>query len=273
MLDVRGLAFGFGARRVGEDVTFALAPGETLAVLGGNGAGKTTLFRTLLGLLPAQEGSVLVGGDPVARLTPGERARRLAYVPQQHVPAFGFSVLDAVLMGRASRLSAFARPGAADESAAFAALDRLGVAALATRPVTELSGGERQLVLVARALAQEAPVLILDEPTASLDFGNRARVLGEIDRLRAGGMTIMFSTHEPDHALAHADRALLLVRGRPLVLDTVERALTAANIETLYDTRVRLIPLGAGRCACVPMGPREGGEPGASDRASGASSP
>ena len=251
MLSTEALAFGFPARRIGSGVTLTVARGETLAVLGGNGAGKTTLFRTLLGLLPAQAGSVLVNGDRIDALAAGERAKRLAYVPQQHVPAFGFSVLEAVLMGRAARLPTFARPGAADRAAASEALERLGIASLAGRPVTELSGGERQLVLVARALAQEAPVLVLDEPTASLDFGNRARVLREIDRLRAAGMTIMFSTHEPDHALAHADRALLLADGKPLALDTVARALTAANIERLYKTAVRLIPLDGRRYTCV----------------------
>jgi iron complex transport system ATP-binding protein len=247
MLDVRDLAFGFGSRRVGEAVTFTLAAGETLAVLGGNGAGKTTLFRTLLGLLPPQHGRVAVDGNDVAALAPSERARHLAYVPQQHVPAYGFSVLEAVLMGRASRLSTFARPGESDKAAAFDALERLGIATLSARPVTELSGGERQLVLVARALAQQAPILILDEPTASLDFGNRARVLGEVDRLRGGGLTIVFSTHEPDHALAHADRALLLAEGRPLALDAVERALTAENVERLYRVAVRRVEVGASR--------------------------
>jgi iron complex transport system ATP-binding protein len=253
MLAVHDLAFGFGARRVGSEVTFALDPGETLAVLGGNGAGKTTLFRTLLGLLPAQAGSVRVDGERVDALAPAERAKRLAYVPQHHMPAFGFTVLEAVLMGRAARLPTFARPGAVDRAAAFGALERLGIAFLADRPVTELSGGERQLVLVARALAQEAPVLVLDEPTASLDFGNRARVLREIDRLRTAGMTIMFSTHEPDHALAHADRALLLADGKPLALDTVANALPVENIERLYRTAVRLIPLDGRRYTCVAM--------------------
>ena len=247
MLDVRNLAFGFGARRVGTDVTFTLSKGETLAVLGGNGAGKTTLFRTLLGLLPPQAGEIQVDGDALDALTPNERARRLAYVPQQHVPSFGFSVEEVVLMGRASRLSTFARPGTADRVAAGDALTRLGIAALAPRPITELSGGERQLVLVARALAQQAPVLIFDEPTASLDFGNRARVLAEIDRLRGSGLTIVFSTHEPDQALAHADRALLLADGRPLALDAVSRALTAENVERLYRVRVRSVEAGENR--------------------------
>ena len=247
MLDVRDLAFGFGARRVGGDVTFSLAEGETLAVLGGNGAGKTTLFRTLLGLLPAQSGEIRVGGDAIAALPPHERARRLAYVPQHHVPTFAFSAEEAVLMGRVAHLPAFARPGAADRAAAREALTRLGIAALALRPVTELSGGERQLVSVARALAQQAPVLILDEPTASLDFGNRARVLAELDRLRGSGLTIVFSTHEPDQALAHADRALLLADGRPLALDAVELALTAENVERLYRVRVRSVDAGLRR--------------------------
>ena len=247
MLDVRDLSYGFGERRVGAGVTFALERGDTLAVLGGNGAGKTTLMRTLLGLLPAQAGAIHVGGDAITTLAPHERARRLAYVPQQHTPTFGFTAEEAVLMGRVAHLPTFARPGVVDREAAQDALARLGIEALAARPVTELSGGERQLVWIARALAQQAPVLILDEPTASLDFGNRARVLAEIDRLRSAGLTIVFSTHEPDQALAHADRALLLADGRPLALDAVERALTAENVERLYRVPVRSIDAGGNR--------------------------
>ena len=247
MLDVRNLAFGFGARRVGANVSFALDKGETLAVLGGNGAGKTTLFRTLLGLLPALGGDVRVDGDSISTLAAHERARRLAYVPQQHMPTFGFTALEAVLMGRVAHLTTFARPAAVDRAAARDALLRLGTGALAERPVTELSGGERQLVWIARALAQEAPVLILDEPTASLDFGNRARVLAEIDRLRDSGLTIVFSTHEPDQALAHADRALLLCDGQPLAFDAAARALTTENIERLYRVRVRSVDAGRNR--------------------------
>jgi len=247
VLDVRDLAYGFGERRVGAGVTFALERGDTLAVLGGNGAGKTTLIRTLLGLLPAQAGAIRVGGDAITTLASHERARRLAYVPQQHTPTFGFTAEEAVLMGRVAHLATFARPGVIDREAAHDALTRLGIESLAARPVTELSGGERQLVWIARALAQQAPVLILDEPTASLDFGNRARVLAEIDRLRSGGLTIVFSTHEPDQALAHADRALLLADGRPLALDAVERALTAENVERLYRVRVRSVDAGGNR--------------------------
>ncbi len=257
MLAAQDLSWGFASRRVGEAVSFTLERGETLALLGGNGAGKTTLLRTLLGLLPPLAGRVEIDGVGVASMSPAARAMRIAYVPQQHVPAYGFSVVDTVLMGRASRLPAFARPGRADREIALQSLATLGIAALARRRVTELSGGERQLVLIARALAQQAGVVLLDEPTASLDFGNRVRVLRELDRLRAQGLTIVFSTHEPDHALVHADRALLLEGGRPLALDTVANALTVQNIERLYHTPVRVIDAG-GRRVCVPADEGEG---------------
>ena len=251
MLAVQDLAYGFPSRRVGEAVSFTVGRGETLALLGGNGAGKTTLLRTLLGLLPPLAGRVEVDGSCVSALSPAERAMRIAYVPQAQLSAYGFSVFDAVLMGRASHLPVFARPGHADREIALQALATLGIAALARRPVTELSGGERQLVLIARALAQQAGIVLLDEPTASLDFGNRVRVLRELDRLRGQGLGIVFSTHEPDHALMHADRALLLEGGRPLAFDTVAKALTVENIERLYHTPVRMVDAG-GRRVCVP---------------------
>ena len=253
MLAAHDLAFGFASRRVGSGVTMTLQRGESLALLGGNGAGKTTLLRTLLGLLAPLEGRVDVDGVPIASLGAAARARKLAYVAPPHSPAYAFTVTAAVLMGRASHLGTFARPGRTDYAAAAEALATLSIAALANRPITELSGGERQLVMIARAIAQQAPILVLDEPTASLDFGNRVRVLRELDRLRARGMTILFSTHEPDQALAHADRALLLADGRPFALDTADRALTAANIERLYGMPVRLLPVDGRRFACVPI--------------------
>ena len=252
MLAARSLAFGFTSREVGRDVDFTLASGESLAILGANGAGKSTLLRTLLGVLPPRAGHVEIDDVPIASLSASARATRIAYVAQQHTPAYAFTVLESVLMGRAAHLGVFARPGRIDRERAHAALAALGIDALASRPITELSGGERQLAMIARALAQQAPILILDEPTANLDFGHRARVLAELDRLRNAGMTIVFATHEPEHALAHADRALLLADGRPLAFDAPELALTASNIERLYATRVRLVHVEGRRYACVP---------------------
>jgi iron complex transport system ATP-binding protein len=253
MLAARGVAFGFPSREVGRDVDFTLGRGESLAILGANGAGKSTLLRTLLGVLAPRAGAVEIDGVPVATFSVAERAARIAYVPQQHVPAYAFTVLETVLMGRAAHLGVFARPGRADRDIAREALAMLRIEPLAARPITELSGGERQLAMIARALAQRAPILILDEPTANLDFGHRSRVLRELDRLRSSGLSIVFATHEPDHALAHADRALLLADGRPLALDSPLRALTPANLERLYATPVRLVQVENGRYACVSM--------------------
>jgi iron complex transport system ATP-binding protein len=247
MLDVDDLAFGFPGKRIGESVSLQVGPGTTLAVLGGNGAGKTTLLRTLLGLLPPLAGRISIDGADVAAMAPPDRARRVAYVPQQHAPPFAFSVEDVVVMGRVARAAAFARPAATDRAAARDALGRFGIASLATRSITELSGGERQLVLVARALAQDTPLIVLDEPTASLDYGNRARVLRELDRLRNAGLGIVFSTHEPDHALVHADRALLLAGGAPLACGDASATLTARNVSRLYGLRVELVTVDATR--------------------------
>ena len=241
MLAVRDLAFGYGTRLVGSGLDFTLERGEVLAVLGGNGCGKTTLFRTLLGLLRPIEGRIELDGRDLSGLGARARARHFAYVPQQQATAFAFTVTEAVLMGRAANVGWFAQPAPDDRSRAAEALARVGIDRLAQRPMNEISGGERQLALIARALAQGAEVLVLDEPTANLDYGNKLRVLGEIERLRAAGRTILFTTHDPDHALAHADLALLLANGRMLAMARAEQALTAETLTALYGVPVRVM--------------------------------
>jgi ABC-type branched-subunit amino acid transport system ATPase component len=160
----RGLAFGYPRRVVGRDLDLALEAGEVLCVLGPNGAGKTTLFRTLLGLLPALEGRVLIDGEDLAAMPREAVARAVAYVPQSSAMAFDFTLEEIVVMGRSAHLGPFAAPGRRDLEIAHAALDRLGIAALADRPFGEVSGGERQLALIARALATEARAIVMDDP-------------------------------------------------------------------------------------------------------------
>ena len=156
-----------------------------VCLLGPNGCGKTTLFKTMLGLLPPQGGGVWLDGQPLERLGRAAIARRVAYVPQAHAAHFPYAVLDMVVMGRTAHLGPFARPGPRDYAAASQALATLGIGALADADYTRISGGQRQLALIARALAQAAPLLVMDEPTASLDFGNQALVLRQIRALAA----------------------------------------------------------------------------------------
>ena len=252
MLAVDSLAFGYPHHTVGRDVSFALDAGEVMCILGPNGSGKTTLLRTLLGLLPLHEGKILFNGKDFSSFPRREIARFAGYVPQAHQPYFAYSVRDMVLMGRSAHLGTFSMPGTHDREVAARVLESLGISQLADRPVTEISAGERQLALVARALAQEPRLLVMDEPTASLDFGNQVRVLERIAALAAGGISILFSTHDPDHAFLAAQRALLLAEGRVLALGAPREVIRADTLQRLYHVAVQVVPLEGGGHTCLP---------------------
>jgi iron complex transport system ATP-binding protein len=251
-LEVRALEFGFPGRTIGRDVNFSLAAGESMCVLGPNGGGKTTLFRTLLGLLPSHRGEILLDGKPLHLLSRAEIARLAGYVPQGHSAYFAFTLREFVLMGRTARVGAFSTPGKADRAVAERALESLGIAALAERPVTEVSGGERQLALVARALAQEPKLLVMDEPTASLDFGNQVKVLEKISSLADTGISVVFSSHDPDHAFLGAQRALLLGEGRVLEIGAPKDVVRSDTLKRLYGVDVQVVPVGNDRHTCLP---------------------
>jgi iron complex transport system ATP-binding protein len=249
-LEARGLSFGYDGTPVGEGVDLDLTGGEVVCLLGPNGGGKTTLFRTLLGVLPPIAGEVRVAERPLSRWPRRERARLLGWVPQAHAGLFAFTVEEVVLMGRTARHGRYTAPSRRDHDVARAALERLGIGRLAERVYTQISGGERQLTLIARALAQEAGILILDEPTASLDFGNQLRVLGEIRRLRDDGIGILMSTHQPEHALEVADRIALLEGGRIVAQGPPHETATPERLAHLYRADLaavtaRIAPSGA----------------------------
>jgi iron complex transport system ATP-binding protein len=237
----QNLTIGYHDRVVGRGLDVALEQGEVLALLGPNGGGKTTLLKTLLGILNPQAGEVAVGGRSLNSISIRERARLIAYVPQVHNPTFAFTVETVVLMGRTAHGSLFSAPSAHDREVAARTLERFGIAHLASRPYTMISGGERQLVLLARALAQEPQFVVLDEPTASLDFGNQGKVMREIRALASSGHGVLFTTHDPNHALRAADRAYLLRAGERIAEGAVRTVLTRTQLKALYGAPVEVL--------------------------------
>jgi iron complex transport system ATP-binding protein len=241
-LAARALDYGFPGRAIGRALELELEPGRITCLLGANGSGKTTLMRTLLGLLRPLGGSVLLDGRPLEEWAPRERAARVAYVPQAAESYFDFSVLEMVEMGRTAHRGVFSHPGKMDRERAQAALERLGIATLADQPIHRVSGGERQLALIARALATEATHLLMDEPTANLDYGNQALILEETARLKSSGVGILFSTHHPEHALRIADDAVLLKGGAILRRGPPAEMVNAASLTELYGRPIAHFP-------------------------------
>jgi iron complex transport system ATP-binding protein len=253
IVEGRDLAIGYPDRIVGSGLSVALSSGEVLALLGPNGGGKTTLLKTLLGLIPPKAGTVQLGGRPLGGISIRERARIIAYVPQVHVGTFAFTVETVVLMGRSAHTNLFSPPSAHDRDVAHAALERFGITQLSQRSYTEISGGERQLALLARALAQEPQFIVLDEPTASLDFGNQGKVMREIRALATSGHGVLFTTHDPNHALRAADRVYLLRDGQCLAEGPASQVLSRERLEALYSAPVdRLDDPKSGGAAFLP---------------------
>ncbi|WP_407275411.1 ABC transporter ATP-binding protein [Halothiobacillus sp. DCM-1] len=232
LIELRGITGGYRHRPVLGPIDLMIPEGSRLALLGGNGSGKTTLLKILLGLNPPLSGTVYWQGRPLASYPVQERARFAAYVPQQHRASFGFFVEDIVAMGSdAGRI----QPRQTERfSRARAALAELGQEKLARRRMNELSGGQQQLVLLARALAQQTPVIVLDEPTNHLDWGHQRRLLTLIRALADQGRTLIFSTHQPEHARQIANRCLLLREGTMLADQDCGQCLTDEMLETLY---------------------------------------
>jgi iron complex transport system ATP-binding protein len=252
ILSIRHLSFGYHlGQPVLQDVNFALQPGRIAVILGANGAGKTTLLALLLGWLNAWSGEIALQGAPLPQLSARKRGRRMALVPQSEHTPFDYTVLEYVLMGRAPHLPPLGMPTAVDVEIAHRALEQVGIGGLVKRPVPQLSGGERQLMLLARALAQISPangqpdsaprLLLLDEPTAHLDLHNKARLITIMRRLRDAGVTLLMTNHEPDVALAVADDALLMAAGAPPQFGPVDQVLTADALSRLYQLPIRLI--------------------------------
>ncbi|XTZ14392.1 ABC transporter ATP-binding protein [Micromonospora echinospora] len=235
-LRVRGLTFAYGRRSVLDGIDLDLRAGELCALFGPNGSGKSTLYRCLLGHL-RHGGTVTLDGTDLGRLRPAEVARRVSYVPQQHTNPFPFTVLDMVLMGRTPHLGGVFGPRRRDVETCERVLEQVGLAADRDRYYHTLSGGQRQLVLIARALAQDCDVLLLDEPTASLDFGNQMWVWRTVRDLARAGRAVLVCTHEPNHVLWFCDRVVALGREGRLLADGTPREVVTTDLVTrLYPS-------------------------------------
>lgn len=251
-LVVDDVSCGYGGRPVLEHVGFQLEPGSVTAILGPNGVGKTTLFKAALGFLPLETGSVTIDGGKIADMSRSEIARAIAYVPQiQNIP-FAYTVEEAVLMGRAPHLKLLQQPGPEDRRIAREALETMGIARLAKKTCTEVSGGELQMVSIARALAQQPRYLVMDEPTASLDFGNQIHVLEHVIELTEGGIGVLMTTHDPEQAFSLKSDVVLLQRGRACRCGYYRDVLTEEALAETYgvDVLIRPIPYGGKSIEC-----------------------
>lgn len=222
-------------------VSLDILPGTVTAILGPNGAGKTTLLRLILGLLKPQRGTIRLAGKPHANLSRREMSRLIGLVPQSEYIPFDFSVLEFVLLGRAPYLGPLEMPRAQDYAIALTALKEIGLEHLKERATPSLSGGERQLAMMARALAQQPRLLLLDEPTSHLDLSNRDGVLNMLRAQARTGVTIIFTTHDPTLAATIADYVILMRQGTILAVGKLETILTAENLTATYGIPVRVI--------------------------------
>lgn len=217
-----------------RDINFSVDAGEILAILGPNGAGKTTMLRCITGMLRWRSGDSLLDGEAIRTMPVQKLWRKMAYVPQAKSVSSAYTAFETVLLGRSSRLNAFSSPKKADLEQARQAMAMLGIEQLADKKCTAISGGELQMVLIARALASEPQVLILDEPESNLDFKNQLVVLDAISRLAQQGMACVFNTHYPAHALQRADKSLILSRGGDYVFGSTPRVVTQENIRRAF---------------------------------------
>ena len=240
MLEVKNLSFFYGGQRILDNVNLRAEKGQFVSVLGSNGVGKSTLFKCILGVLRDYYGTVTVDGQDTRGMSVRELAQRIAYIPQMSASAFNYSVEDIVLMGTTASLPSLRSPGKEELHRAEEAMERMGISNLRQRCFHHLSGGERQLTVIARALAQETDILLLDEPASALDFGNQMRILNEAKSLARDGYLVIQSTHDPEKAFLFSDRMIALKDGTVFAQGTPAEVLTVENIRELYGVDTRL---------------------------------
>lgn len=254
-LEIKDLSFSYESDQpVLKNINVKIGDGRMVCILGPNGTGKSTLFKVILRLLRCYEGEVKIDGRSTDDLSVSQMAHKIAYIPQSYRPTFNYSVFDMVLMGTTAGLKTFGSPGRKEKESVKAAMEKMGISHLAGRGFARISGGERQLALIARALVQDTKVLIMDEPTANLDYGNTIKVLEQIKELACSGYTVLQATHQPDQAFLFADEVLalkdgtILGQGAPkdiINTDFIKQLYGVdTDVQSLYDDKLRV---------CVPV--------------------
>lgn len=257
-LEIKEVSCGYGDKNILSDVNFDIETGDILCILGSNGVGKTTLFKTILGFLKLQGGQIFLDGENIHNWSRKDFAKAIGYVPQAHTPPFPYKVKEVVVMGRTAHLGMFSSPSKSDYKIAYEIIDSLGISYLKDKVYTEISGGERQLVLIARALAQEPKILIMDEPTSNLDYGNQVRVLRHIKKLANKDIGIIMTSHFPDHAFMSSTKVLAINRGNKYKFGKPEEIVTSKLLKEIYNIDVQIdcvknLKTGEDLKVCVPI--------------------
>lgn len=256
-LDIKDVVCGYGSKIIVKGISLSVESGEILCLLGSNGVGKTTFFKTLLGFLQLKGGEITLNGENINKWSKKRLATMIGYVPQAHTPPFPFSVLDVVIMGRTAHLGMFASPSKEDIEIAEEAMESLNITFLRDKIYTEISGGERQMVLVARALSQQPKILIMDEPTSNLDFGNQIRVLEQIKKLAKKGLGVIMTSHFPNHVFLCSTKVALMKSSNDFIIGSVDEVISEENLKVAYGIDVRITNVlndrGEVIRACIPL--------------------
>lgn len=239
--DVHALCGGYAKKRVFQNISFSVKDGQMTYVLGANGCGKTTLFKIMIGYKQRISGNITADEIDIRQMTHREMAKTVAFIPQQHVPVFHYSVRDVVVMGRAGHLPSFAAPRSVDYDHVMKALNMLGIVDLADTEYTRISGGQQQMVLIARAICQQAKIIVLDEPLQSLDFVNQSMVTRTLKKLVKNGYAVVMSTHTAIHNYDAGDKALLMDKNGGTEFGSIDDVLTKPKIAKAYGIPIETI--------------------------------
>ncbi|PKL66665.1 MAG: iron ABC transporter ATP-binding protein [Methanobacteriales archaeon HGW-Methanobacteriales-1] len=254
ILEIKNATFSYdNVLNTFEDINLSVDRGDVVCILGPNGCGKTTLIKCLNNLHELKKGNILINGDNIKNIKQKIIAQNIGYIPQGHVSTFAFKVIDVVLMGRAPHLDFLDSPNDEDYHKAEEALKKFGIYDLKDNPYTSLSGGEQQLVFFARVIAQEPRILLLDEPTSHLDFGNQLKTLDIISKLAEDGLSIIMTSHFPDHAFISSNKVAIMKDHRFLGVGKPEEIINKENMEKIYGIEVEIMDISPNRKICVPL--------------------